>query len=323
MPGPPPPGPYVQGPGPAGYPTGPNTPLPPQEAQGQRPNLREDIAANPIPDGPTITCQNCGEINPNSRTYCQRCGEKLTFQPQPQAGPYLPPPPQQESRFPARVVVTVVLALALIAGGLVFALSRGGEKAPATGSSKATTQPSITTEATGTGQPTEQTSQPPTVSSSQPPPQQQRVKVNRSTMTAKASSELPPNQQLGRDYRIENVLDGNASTAWNSNGAKVGTGVGQILTFTFARPTHLVRLDFINGYARNRTLYKQNGRIRGLQIITDRGSFNSELADRDVVQSIEHDYGTTTSVTIKVTSIYPGNTFPDLGLTEAGFVELR
>lgn len=323
-PGPPgspaPPGPYGQqqqyalGPPPPTW-QGPNTPLPPQEAQAQRQAVREDVAANPLPAGPSITCQNCGEINAQSRTYCQRCGEKLTMQPQPVQ--YLPPPPQPETRFPAKIVVTVVLALALIVAGVVFALSKSGGKDPVSGASS---PPKVTVEATSqtTANPT---TPPPSTQATQQ--NQQRVKVDRSTMTATASSELPPNQQLGRDYGVKNVLDGNANTAWNSDGEKVGTGVGQTLTFRFARPTHLVRLDFINGYARNRTLFKENGRIRGVQIVTDGGTFNTELADRDIVQSIEHDYGTTTQVTIKVTSIYPGTTYPDLALTEAGFVELR
>jgi hypothetical protein len=301
-----------------GYPTGPNTPLPPQEAVQQPPAGREDIAANPIPSGPVVTCHNCGEVNAQSRTYCQRCGEKLGA-PQPQPVQYLPPPPVQESRFPARVVVTVVLALALIAGGVVFALSRSGDKDPATNSAAKTQTPTSTvdpTSAAPTTQATQQSTQQQTTEQ-----QPQRIKVDRSTMTAKASSTLAP--QNGRDYKVGNVLDGNADTAWNSDGDKVGNGVGQQLTFTFARPTHLVRLDFINGYARNHTLFKENGRIRLIKITTAAGTFDGELADRETVQSLSQDFGTTTSVSITVVSIYPGSKYQDLGLTEAGFVELR
>jgi cytoskeletal protein RodZ len=274
----------------------------------------------PPPPGPSITCQNCGEFNAVDRTYCQRCGEQLAGQrQQPQPAQYLPPPPQQQhGPFPAKIVLTVVLALALIVAGVVFVLSRGGDKEPTAGASN---QPSK--QATVTTQPTstvaEKSTSVETSSSAAPRP----AKVDRSTMTARASSTLPPNQQLGRSYNIENVLDSNLQTAWNSDGDKVGTGVGVMLTFRFAKPTHLIRLDFVNGYARNTQLYKENGRVHGLQITTDSGSVNLELADRPIVQSLNHDFGTTSSVSITVTSVYPGNQFKDLALTEVGFLELR
>jgi hypothetical protein len=218
-------------------------------------------------------------------------------------------------------VVTIVLALALIAAGVVFALSRNGDPKPAAA------KPSSTVDAT------QATSAPPTsaLPSSAPPAsespgnqngQPHPAKVDRSTMTAEATSELPPDQALGRSYRIQNVLDGNDATAWNSDGAKVGNGVGQVLTFHFAKPVHLTRLDFVNGYARNQMLFHQNGRVRGVEITTDNGTVQDALADRPIVQSLKHDYGTTSFVRIKVLSIYPGTTFKDLAVSEVGFLEL-
>lgn len=293
---------------------GAHTPLAPQGPQAPRQNVREDIAANPTPTGPTRTCLNCGELNPLDRTYCQRCGERLDTQvPEPV---YLPPPPTQQGRFPAKLVVTIVLALALIAAGVVFALSRNGNPKPAAA------KPSSTVDAT------QATSTPPSSAppSSEPATSQagtpRPVKVDRSTMTAEATSELPPDQQLGRSYRVENVLDGNDATAWNSDGDKVGDGVGQVLTFHFASPVHLIRLDFVNGYARNQMLFRQNGRVQGVEITTDSGTVQDQLADRPIVQSLKHDYGTTSFVRIKVLSIYPGTTYKDLAVSEVGFLQL-
>jgi hypothetical protein len=305
-------------PGPGG---GAYTPLPPQEPQVARQAAREDIAVAQPPPGPSITCQNCGEFNAVDRTYCQRCGERLAGQrQQPQPAQYLPPPPQQQhGPFPAKIVLTIVLAVALIVAGVVFVLSRGGDKDPSAGASKLPpTPPPVTSQPTSTV--AEKSTSAETSSSAAAP---RPAKVDRSTMTARASSTLAPNQQLGRSYNIENVLDSNLQTAWNSDGDKVGTGVGVVLTFRFAKPTHLIRLDFVNGYARNTQLYKENGRVRGVQITTDSGTVNDELADRPIVQSLNHDFGTTSSVSITVTSVYPGDQFKDLALTEVGFLELR
>lgn len=310
--------------GPPGAP-GPNggayTPLPPQEPQAQRQAAREDIAVAAPPAGPSTTCQTCGLSNALDRTYCQRCGERLTGQPETQRH-YLPPPPhQQHGPFPAKLVLTIVLALALIVAGVVFALSRNGDNKPAGAVNLPSTQPSVSTQPTTT-QPTSTVADQSATNQSSAPAAQP-VKVDRTTMTATASSTLAPNQQLGRSYKIENVLDSNLQTAWNSDGDKVGTGVGVVLTFHFAKPTHLIRLDFVNGYARNAELYKENGRVRGVQITTDSGTSNMELADRPIVQSLQHDFGTTSSVSITVNSVYLGSQFKDLALTEVGFVELK
>ncbi len=296
-------------------------PLPPQEPKQPRP-VRKEEPPPPPPTGPTIVCQACGDVNAATRTYCQRCGERLpapgTFAPPPpEPGPFQPPeqwqypqaPPPPGRQINRKAVLAVLVAVVLIIVGVVFATTRGGGKGPA--------------QAGGNGSPTVEPSQTDTTSetaTTEPPGKP--VKVDRTTMTAEATSELAPNTRLGRTYDIENVLDGDAQTAWNSDGAKVGDGVGQVLTFRFADKTHLVRLDFINGYARTASLFRENGRVRGVAITTDAGTFETELADRSTVQSLSQDFGETDSVSIRVTSVYPGSKYPDLAVTEVGFVEL-
>src|SRR5262249_57850509 len=63
------------------------TSLPPQEPQGPRPPVREPAEDRPPVTGPSLVCQNCGDVNPASRTYCQRCGERLPTEPAPAAQP--------------------------------------------------------------------------------------------------------------------------------------------------------------------------------------------------------------------------------------------
>jgi hypothetical protein len=52
--------------------------------------------------------------------------------------------------------------------------------------------------------------------------------VDPRSITARASSQLPPTQ--GLTYSIRNTLDGNTRTAWNNYSAVRGSGVGETLS---------------------------------------------------------------------------------------------
>jgi hypothetical protein len=89
-----------------------------------------------------------------------------------------------------------------------------------------------------------------------------------------------------------------------------GSGVGETLTYRFADPLHLARIELINGYAKTAQLYAANGRIRGVDIITNRRTFRATLSDTVHRQRLDQDFGLTQTVTLRVTSIYPGAAIP-------------
>jgi len=279
------------------------TSLPPQEPQGPRPPVREPAEDRPPVTGPSLVCQNCGDVNPASRTYCQRCGERLPTEPAPAAQPpgYVPEPYRPQRQFNGKVLLVVLLAAALILIGVIFALGRGGSKGPPTtqGSAGTTTTTSPTSAVTTATPPAEPT------------------KVDPAGIQAQASSELPSQGALS--YGIANTLDGNLRTAWNSNGAEVGTGVGQVLSYRFPARVHLRRIDLVNGYAKSDKLFRQNGRIGAVAITTDAGTSEMPLNDSIDQQSLEQDFGVTNAVSLRVLSVYPGSRYPDLGLTEISF----
>jgi hypothetical protein len=264
--------------------------------------------------GPTLTCAACGEVNPEARTYCQRCGERLPTEPptEPPTGPlpvvppleqpspepygYQPPQPYRPPRqLNGKVILVVLLAIAMVLIGVVFAVSRGGDQGtPRVGGTATGTPPASRTAST------------------------QATKVDPAGIQAQASSELPPEGDL--TYGIGNTLDGDPQTAWNSNGAEVGSGVGQVLSYRFANRVHLRRIEVVNGYAKSDRVYQQNGRINAVAITTDTGTFEVSLTDSMQPQTVEQDFGVTKAVSLRVLSVYPGSKYRDLGLTDIAFL---
>jgi hypothetical protein len=143
------------------------------------------------------------------------------------------------------------------------------------------------------------------------------VKLDPRSISASASSELPPADNV--TYSIRNTLDGDTRTAWNNHSAVRGSGVGETLTYRFPSPVHLVRIDLVNGYAKTAELRAANGRIRGVVILTDGRMLRATLSDTASRQRLDRDFGLTRRVTLRVTSIYPGGRYTDLALTEIAF----
>jgi hypothetical protein len=143
------------------------------------------------------------------------------------------------------------------------------------------------------------------------------VKLDPRSISASASSELPPADTV--TYSIRNTLDGDTQTAWNSHGAVDGSGVGETLTYRFSSPVHLVRIDLVNGYAKTAELRADNGRIRGVAILTDRRTLRATFSDTASRQRLDRDFGMTREVRLRVTSIYRGARYADLALTEIAF----
>jgi len=127
-------------------------------------------------------------------------------------------------------------------------------------------------------------------------------------------------------YVPANMLDGDPKTAWNSNGDKVGDGKGVVLTFTFAEPVRLRGVAVLNGYQKkitNGDLYTKNSRVGGLTVKTDAATKDWALRDAREAQALEADLGETSTVTLTVTDVYPGDTYKDLALSEVSFLAER
>jgi hypothetical protein len=238
-----------------------------------------------ITGGPSFACPACREPNPATRLLCQGCGALL----QPAQAPLpasLAPGASWRWRAPLILlaIAAVGAALAAVLGASLRSEGRLSPSAPTTARATAASAP---------------------------------VQVDPRSISASASSELPPDG--GVTYWVRNTLDGDMRTAWNSHGAVDGNGVGQTLTYRFSSPVHLVRIALVNGYAKTAELRADNSRIRGVVILTDRRTLRATLSDTASRQRLDRDLGMTRKVTLRVTSIYPGARYADLALTEIAF----
>ena len=104
----------------------------------------------PAPDDtiPGVVCRNCSEMNDQTRTYCQRCGEVLAAEP----APVPPPPPPEPRAGPNR---WLLIGLGLLAGlvllvVVIVLVTRDGDDVadPTTTTTTSDATPSTTGEST-------------------------------------------------------------------------------------------------------------------------------------------------------------------------------
>lgn len=139
------------------------------------------------------------------------------------------------------------------------------------------------------------------------------------TASVSASSTLP--RVPGITYRAKNLLDDNNTTAW-CEGAR-GNGINESLTFTFAKPVRIRRIDVLNGYNKggsNTPAYYANARAENVRIRSSEGSRLATLRDTRGVQHLPAPNPATTFVELTVKSVYSGTRYEDLCLTDFQFI---
>ncbi len=142
------------------------------------------------------------------------------------------------------------------------------------------------------------------------------------SITAHATSELPPAD--GNTYGIDNVFDGDLSTAWNHCGdcetdpaAKLG--IGQRLTFDFDQNYTVVGLSIANGYQKPANdVWFKNHRVADMVINSADGSnpLSVILDDTQGYQWVDIPAVTTHGLTIDIESVYEGSGWPDVAISE-------
>jgi hypothetical protein len=151
------------------------------------------------------------------------------------------------------------------------------------------------------------------------------VPVDRAAVRATASSTQSPDGDI--TYAAANTLDGDVTTAWNSNGKKDGNGPGIALTYTFTTPVSLRDVTIRNGYQKVRPrpgrtaldLYPLNARVHRVRVVTDAGAWVWDLADTRSAQTFPRAAGRTGWVRLEIVSVHPSSTYPDVALSEVAF----
>jgi hypothetical protein len=157
-----------------------------------------------------------------------------------------------------------------------------------------------------------------------PAPSTTPTRVDAALVTASASSTQDP---AGRTtYDAANTLDGKPTTAWNSHGAQDGPGPGITLTYSFEQPVDLRAISVTNGYQKTVTskgkkvdLFAANARLKRVEVVTDTGRWTWDLKDAKAPQPLRRDFGTTSTVTIEIVSVYKGSRYEDVAVSDVAF----
>ena len=129
-----------------------------------------------------------------------------------------------------------------------------------------------------------------------------------------ASSVLDP--QFGNRYGPGNLTDGNPATAWVEGVA--GTGAGQKVSLSFDRPRRLAGFEIVNGYAKNRDIYRKNARLRTVTLRLSDGSSQS-LSLPDDMRMSRFTFDSPLEATwleLEIGSVFSGSKYADTALSE-------
>jgi hypothetical protein len=257
-------------------------------------------------------CTNCGHESPDGARFCFNtvCGQALDA-----ASPGSEPSERNRSGRMLLVVVAGVAVIAL-AAVLTIVLTRNEDGAAPVATTVPFTGPA-TTLATSAAT----TATPPTTRGPVTALARSRI------VQATASSTLPEDTVNRITYGIENTLDGDLTTAWNSAGSEgeLVPPEGQWLEYRFAAQTPITQVRIINGYdPRNgRSAYTDNHRIKTFRLTTGVQTLEGTLVDDETLAPnlIRLNGTPVTFVRITVISTYPptGKAYDDVGVTEVAF----
>lgn len=258
------------------------------------------VVPDPPPTVPQMLCRACGWSNAAARIRCERCAALLRSDaPLPPPPPPAPLPPPRRS-IPWWLAVLPVVLVALLAVVVVwFVVQRPWAPAP--------------------GSPTP----PGQVTSAPPSPAGTPTtlgKIDSKTIKVTATSVLPPDPD---SYAPDRTLDGDPRTAWNSDGKTLGANGRPTLTYTFAQPVRVGRIDVTNGFQKDDRVYQLNCRVKTLVVTVGAVSHTFTLTDSKAPQQLIFDFGTAeTTVTVKVGDVYPGTKYRDIAISEVVFYGL-
>jgi uncharacterized OB-fold protein len=266
------------------------------ETTGELPRVERGRSTAPG-SMPRRACQNCGAPNSSQRELCGRCGADLdTGELTPRAEPRAHPgPPAAEGPGPRRWIAPLVAVfgvILLVLVGLALAGLGPFTRGPAIAEARFD-------EARYDDDPVEL----------------------RLASIASLSS-LP--DQGGQSFAPTQMVDGDPSTAWNSDGGGTGPeqGIGERIDVVLAEPAWIHRLVIANGDQRDPDTYAANARIKRAQLTLDGGiTFVVNLLDEGIGdQAVDlREPVLSSSVRLEVLEVFEGDTHRDLAVSDLAF----
>ena len=123
--------------------------------------------------------------------------------------------------------------------------------------------------------------------------------------------------QKSMNYKVENVIDDNPSTAWIEGVSD--DGIGQFIQFSSNNTFRVDKIDIINGFSKNQKTYMKNNRVKKVIIeFSDKSQQVYELEDNNMeYQTIDIGGINTNSVKVIIQEVYTnGRVYNDTCISE-------
>ena len=123
--------------------------------------------------------------------------------------------------------------------------------------------------------------------------------------------------QKSMNYKVENVIDDNPSTAWIEGVSD--DGIGQFIQFSSNNTFRVDKIDIINGFSKNQKTYMKNNRVKKVIIeFSDKSQQVYELEDNNMeYQTIDIGGINTNSVKVIIQEVYTnGRGYKDTCISE-------
>ena len=123
--------------------------------------------------------------------------------------------------------------------------------------------------------------------------------------------------QKSMNYKVENVIDDNPSTAWIEGVSD--DGIGQFIQFSSNNTFRVDKIDIINGFSKNQKTYMKNNRVKKVIIeFSDKSQQVYELEDNNMeYQTIDIGGINTHSVKVIIQEVYTnGRVYKDTCISE-------
>ena len=123
--------------------------------------------------------------------------------------------------------------------------------------------------------------------------------------------------QKSMNYKVENVIDDNPSTAWIEGVSD--DGIGQFIQFSSNNTFRVDKIDIINGFSKNQKTYMKNNRVKKVIIeFSDKSQQVYELEDNNMeYQTIDNGGINTNSVKVIIQEVYTnGRVYKDTCISE-------
>ena len=123
--------------------------------------------------------------------------------------------------------------------------------------------------------------------------------------------------QKSMNYKVENVIDDNPSTAWIEGVSD--DGIGQFIQFSSNNTFRVDKIDIINGFSKNQKTYMKNNRVKKVIIeFSDKSQQLYELEDNNMeYQTIDIGGINTNSVKVIIQEVYTnGRVYKDTCISE-------